>query len=295
MNIGFFLALAAGFVWSVGNISHKLLASRLIRSPFFMLLVFSTVAGVVGLGVFVFEPVIITGGDLMLALGAAIVYLCAVFFYFQAMKIEEASRVVPLFAIGTVLIIVMSAIFLKEVFSVLQYIGIFLVISGSVIISTQGRFFSFLKSRLLGWMSLSGLCFAVNTLLVKKILETHSFVQTFSHLSLIKGLIGLVVAIILFPRVRDAFKQISRKHIFINVATDLMNIGAEFIYTIALSLWYLTLVETVASLQYVFIFILTILLSRFRPQLVMERITARIVAQKSFSIILIVIGIYLIS
>lgn len=295
MNTGFFLALAAGLIWSLGNISHKLLASRLIRSPFFMLVIFSVVATVVGMGLFLLEPVIITGSTLLLIVAAAIIYLCAAFFYFQAMKTEEASRVVPLFAIGTVLIVVLSAIFLDEVFTVLQYFGIILVISGSVLISTQGKFFSFLKSRLLGLMSLSGLSFALNALLVKKILETHSFVQTFSHLSVVEGIIGMALAAMLFSRVRKVFSRVSFKHILINAGTDFVSIGAEFIYTMALSIWYLTLVETVASLQYAFIFIWTILLSRFRPQLLAEKITTKIVVQKSFSIILIVVGIYLIA
>ena len=210
------------------------------------------------------------------------------------MKTEEASRVVPLFSIGTVLIVLFGALFLDEVFSVVQYLGMFFVISGSVIISIQGRFISFIKSRLLGLMSLAGLFFALNALLIKKILESHSFVQTFSHLSIVEGVIGVAVGAILFPRVRNVFKRISYKHIIFNAITELMGIGGAFIYTMALSLWYLSLVETVASLQYVFIFIWTLIISRFKPSLFTEVISRKVILQKSISIILIIIGLYLI-
>ncbi|MCH7492804.1 DMT family transporter [Patescibacteria group bacterium] len=294
MNAGFWLALVAGLVWSVGNISHKLLASRFVRSPFFMLVIFSSMALVVGAGMFLFEPQVMDGPDLSMVAVAAVTYLLAIYFYLRAMATEEASRVVPLFAIGTVMIVILGAIFLGEVFSIVQYLGIFFIISGSVIISIQGRLFSFIRSRLLGLMSLAGLFFAVNALLVKKILASHSFVQTFSHLSIIEGMIGLAVAAVLFPQVREVFNRISYRHIFLNAVTDLMGIGAEFIYTMALSLWYLSLVETVASLQYAFIFVWTLVISRFKPSLFMEDISRRVIIQKSISIILIVIGIYLI-
>ncbi|MFA5135657.1 MAG: EamA family transporter [Patescibacteria group bacterium] len=295
MGTGFFLALLAGFIWSCGNVLHKLLASKLIRSPFFMLLIFSSVAGIFGIILFALEPVMMRGYDLLLAIAAGVLYFGAAFLYLYAMKTEEASRVVPLFSIGTVLIVLFSGLFLGEVFSVRQYTGIFLVILGSAVISIESHIFSFLKSRLLGIMVAAGILFAFNALLVKVLLRTHSFMQVFSHVSFVEGIAGAMLAFMLLPALRRTLRRISVRHVVLNACAEAASIGGELIYTIALSLWYLALVETVASLQYAFIFLWGIALSKYRPQVLSERVSGRLMLQKGAAILLIIAGIYLIA
>ncbi|XOU94637.1 MAG: EamA family transporter [Candidatus Kerfeldbacteria bacterium] len=295
MSIGFLLALVAGLIWSGSNVLDKLLASKLVKSLFFMMLIFSSVFFIIGIIIFLIEPVFISGNGLLFTIASGVAQLAGVFFYLKAMKTQEASRVVPLFSIGTILIVLFSAIFLGEVFSTIQYLGIFLVIGGAVLISLHGSLKSIFKSKLLGLMSMSGLFMAINAILYKYLLETYNYKQIFSHVSMSAGLIGIIVLTILYIFIKEKLEKVSLKHILLNSFSNTLGVIGELIYVIALSMWYLALVETIASLQFVFIFLWSLLLSRFKPELMTEKINQKIFIQKSISIILIIVGIYLIT
>ncbi|MFZ6035862.1 MAG: EamA family transporter [Patescibacteria group bacterium] len=292
---GFALALAAGLIWSVGNIIHKILASRLVRSTPLMVAVFSLVSVLVGGVLLIWFPLVSSAAAWVWAVAGGVCYVLAVWAYLSAMRTEEASRIVPLFSIGSVLIVILSAILLGEVFSVITYIGIGLVLVGAVLISITTTARSLFSSQLLRYMFLSGLFFAGHALIVKYLLGFYSYGTVFASLAMVQGLMGLGIVIIARRQIRQTLRQVTVKAIGLNIVTDIVGFGAELLYTFALTVWYLALVETIASLQYLFIFLWGLVLSRWFPQILRESLTRAVVVRKAVAVTIIIIGIYLIS
>jgi len=56
----------------------------------------------------------------LLGLVAGLFYVVAVLLYFEALKDEEVSRVVPLFGMAPIFVTVLAAIFLGEIFTFLR-------------------------------------------------------------------------------------------------------------------------------------------------------------------------------
>ncbi|MBI5037163.1 MAG: DMT family transporter [Candidatus Kerfeldbacteria bacterium] len=296
MNValGFSLALSAGLIWSIGNIVHKVLASRLVQSTALLVLSLSLASGLIGGVLLIWFP-LVSGDGWFLAGAAAACYLVAVFGYLSALRTEEASRVVPLFGLGSALIVLMSAVFLREVFSFIQYLGIATVLIGAILISAAGDWRSIFRGRLLRFMLLSGTAFALHAVIIKTLLADFSYGSVFASAGLLQAAAGVLLILIWRRHIRETMQRVTWNILALSIITDLVGFGAELLYTIALSVWYLALVETIASLQYFFIFVWGLILSRWFPQVLREPITKSGLINKFIAITLIISGIYLLA
>ena len=289
------LALSPGLVWSIINVVHKILASKLINNPKVMLIVYGFIMTLVSFGVAIISPGFIQGNIWWLIVISGIVNSFGVWIYLSAMQKYEASRVIPLFAIGAVVIIIASAIILGEVFDLITYVGIGVILLGSVILSIKKTFFSAFSSKILWTMTLSGVCFAFSAIVIKHLLGTYSVTQVFSSIGIIEGPSAIIISLFFIKNIRQTIREIKKRYLVYNALTDIVSISGSFLYTIAISVWYLSLVETVASLQFLFIFIWSLIISRFFPSLYKEEFNGRIIFQKLAAIVLIIFGVYLIS
>lgn len=145
------------------------------------------------------------------------------------------------------------------------------------------------------YMSMCGTAFAGHALVVKYLLQSFSYGTVFASLALIQAAVGAIIVVALWRYIRLAWHATTPRAVALNVANDLFSFGAELLYTIALSVWYLALVETIASLQYIFIFVWGVILSRWFPHVLRETVTGPILVRKLVAIIIIVGGIYLIT
>ena len=289
------LALSPGLVWSIINVAHKVLASKLINKPRLMMMNYVILMLIVSLCLIFFSTGLIYGQELWLICAAGIVNSFGVWIYLTAMQKYEPSRVVPLFAIGAVIIIISSALILGEVFNFITYVGIGVILLGSVVLSIKKTFFSAFSSKLLWVMTLSGLCFAFSAIVIKHLLGTYSVIQVFSSIGIIEGSAAMIIALSFFKDIRKTLSQIKKRYILYNSLTELVSISGSFLYTIAISVWYLSIVETLASLQFLFVFIWSLIISRFMPSLYVEELNRRVIFQKFVAIVLIIFGVYLIS
>lgn len=289
------LALSPGLVWSIINVAHKILASKLINNPKVMLIIYGFIMSLVSVGLAFFSTGLIQGQIWWLIVVAGIVNSFGVWIYLMAMQKYEPSRVIPLFAIGAVVIIISSALILGEVFDLITYVGIGVILLGSLILSIKKTFFSAFSSKILWTMTLSGICFAFSAIVIKYLLGTYSVTQVFSSVGIIEGPSAIIIALFYFKEIRQTIRQIKKRYLLYNALTEVVSISGSFLYTIAISVWYLSLVETLASLQFLFVFIWSLIISRFMPSLYAEELNRRIIIQKIAAIILIIFGVYLIS
>ena len=136
MTIGFLLALAAGFIWSITNVIDKVLLDKLIRSPIFQTFIFAITSSIIGIIALPFAVNNVQGWDWISMFGVGFTFMLGTWLYFIALQREEPSRVVPLFSLAVVFLVPLSAFFLDEIFTLVNYTGIGSIIIGSFIISS---------------------------------------------------------------------------------------------------------------------------------------------------------------
>ena len=129
-----YLSILAAFLWSTVNVVYKIIVSRLVSNPRIPVLVNAFVKMTIGAVIVLVTRVSLTPWQLTVAVGGGAAYLVGSLFYFQAMQREEASRVVPVFALWIIWAVIAAAIFFQEIFSVDIYLGILAIILGSFLV-----------------------------------------------------------------------------------------------------------------------------------------------------------------
>jgi len=134
-------SILAALTWAVVNTVDKYILTKWIRTP----LVPVIIVGLIGLMTsvviyFVYGFTFLSGFNIFLALVAGIFSILMTVFYFKALKIGEVSRIVPLFYLSPLFILIFAGIFLGEVFTPLNYLGIFLLVFGGILISSTNPF-----------------------------------------------------------------------------------------------------------------------------------------------------------
>jgi len=295
MNIGFLFSILAGFVWSLVNVVDKTVVSKFIRNPIFIIIVFCITSLVIGLITLPFLQFDLHGWAWGWLFISSFSYTLANLLYYYALKRDEPSRIIPLFSLSAIFLVFLSAIFLGEIFNFKTYLGIFIIIAGSVIITMRKNIRGAFASKSLWLMVLSCFGFAVVAVINKYLLNSYSYWQIFGFQRVIVGLIGIFFIIFFFSNIKQSYQQIKKKYIILNSLAETMNLLGALLFLVAISFWYVTLANTIVSVQYVFVFLWALIISRFKPSLFSEEVSRQVIFQKIAAIILIIGGVFLIS
>src|SRR3989338_10718894 len=112
-----FLSILAALIWSVVNIFDKYIISKLVEKPIVPVIVMGAIGLIASAAIFIFhgfQP--LSTINILLAIVAGIFYVLMTFLYFHAIKIEELSKVIPLFYLTPLFILIIAAFFLGEIF-----------------------------------------------------------------------------------------------------------------------------------------------------------------------------------
>lgn len=289
------LSILSALCWSVVNIIDKYVLNKWIREPFVVLIIIGIIGLIAGGGVYFiygFQP--LSYFNIFLALVTGILHLGSYVFYFKALKIEEVSRVVPLFYLSPLFILFLATIFLGEVFTPLKYLGIILLVIGAILISSKNILkISFSKS--FYWMILSAFILSINSVLIKYLLNFADYWTIFAY-ERIGIVIGAIPIIYLYlPELLTTIKRHGKKVVTTLSATEVLNLLAVLLITIATSVGYVTLVNALASVQPFFVLFLTVILSIFYPSILKEEIKKSIVFSKLLAVVLMFVGAILIT
>ena len=293
--IGFIYTIGAGFVWSVVNVVDKLVISKYLRDPIFVIVIFCLISLIAGVITVPFLTDSIGGWDLVWLSIGSLTYTLGNLAYFFALVKEEASRVVPLFSMSTVFIVIISGLFLGEIFNFQTYLGILVIIIGSIVLTSRKKIIESFQSPALWLMALASLGFAITYAINKYLLFSYSFWEVFGWQRLTIGFLTPIFILFFYHNIKSTLLEVKKRFIALSFFAETGNIFAAWLFLIATSLWYISLVETVVSVHYVFIFFWALIISRFRPSLFAEEINKQVVWQKVFSIFLIIIGVYLVT
>ncbi len=241
---------------------------------------------------------------------AGLFFILALFLLYTALKNSDASQIVPFIgSLNPVFIFFLASIFLGEKLNHSELWAFFLILLGGALISYQKKESS-LKEKIkkifkkekeisikivLVLAVFSAFSFALSYILTKYIYNSVNFLNGFvwTRLGLVLGALFLLIP----PKSRQEIFQTEKKSN--TKGNGLFLIGqifgglSFFLINYAFSLNSVTLVQGLQGLQYAFLFIIIIILSKKFPYILEEKLTPLIIVQKSVALFLIGWGLLL--
>jgi len=232
---------------------------------------------------------------ILLLTGSITIWAAAL--YFQAISMEEASKVILLFQMTPVLVLIMSYIFLGERISSQQLIGFFLILSAVIGVSDSIKKGGFQLSKAF-WLILAvDFMWALSAILIKFSINETSFTQVLSYESWGLGLGGLLLYAF-FPSIRNSFnysiKTVRKTALAIMFGNEGLFVFGKSLQFFAYSLGNAALVSIIGSTQVFIGIIVGIVLTIFLPHIIKEDITKTILVKKLALAVVMFIGLVLI-
>jgi drug/metabolite transporter (DMT)-like permease len=237
---------------------------------------------------------------------SGILFILAILCFYSSIRIGEISRVAP-FVGGAVPVFsfVLSYFFLNERLGQYQLIAFFCLVVGGVIIAWPAKKKKWEEKLNPGFSTvknvftalLASFAFAGSFVVAKMIYDQTTFINGFIWIRA-GGIIGALF-ILLWPNFRqNIFKSTGKVKLrtggmaFMNKA---MSAGAFILLNYAISLGSVSLVNALQGVQYLFLLILAVFLSKKIPSFIKEQISREIIVQKILAVILISGGLALLA
>jgi len=228
----------------------------------------------------------------VLAFAAGIINVLGCILLYGALAKEEVSRIAP-FVGGFVAVftLILSIIFLHEKFAGKQFIAFLLLVAGTFVLSFEKKKFF---SKYFLWALISALCFAIFWVVTKNIFTQAKFI---SGIIWVRGSVALAALLLLIPKKNrkiifakaEKTKPKARGYFF---AGRIMSILGGLGVYVAVFLGSVVLTNAFQGLQYVFVFILSILLFKKFHNL-REELKKEIIIQKITALSLICSGLFI--
>lgn len=292
-----FLALIAPIFWSFTNIFDKIILSKhkvdprdyMIFGGLFWLfnLIFIPLAD--------FEQISL----LMIGIGllVGILRVLSFLFYNKAMRTEEASRLSPLSNIGNIFILVLSAIFLKEVLTTNQLIAFFLILFGASFLGIKKTKGKFKLSPAIGFLTVNMIVYSLSVVLLKYAFGYITFWTAMVIIGIGEATVPIVF--LMNKKHRDRFvgniKSYSKIIFILMMLSNASALIGSLTSIKAFQLGPLAIVNVLGGLASVLVLIWATFLSKYFPKTLKERYNFKILLLKSFSISLMMMGLYFLS
>jgi len=293
------IAIIAHFIFALVFVVDKYLFSHTALKPAAYAFYIGLLGGL-SILLFPFGFGLIPAGQIAISFTAGICFVLAVFFFYKSVQLGEVSRITPVIGgLIPLFTLVLTYLFLDERLAHSQLIAFCLLVLGGLVMAWPRK-----KSRLVSGMVksplikrlplalMAALFFALSYVLTKSIYTDYAFINGFIWIRL-GGVLGSLILFIL-PASRKIILGTSQKIrlktgglVVINKALS----GTAFILlNYAIFLGSVTLVNSLQGIQYVFLLILALFLSKKFPQIIKEQISQGAVLQKVIAIIFIGLG-----
>ena len=239
----------------------------------------------------------LSGGDWVWAIVSGGTFGFAVLTIFFALRHGEATHVNPFNgAVVTLATYVLSTILFHEVLTSAQKGGVFLLALACLFLSwqkTSGKSYTFVT---FFWATVSGVSFALSHVSAKYMYSLYPFLTGFVWSRFFTGVFGLLL--LFHPAVRHVFrkrthepKTEAKRHV---LSLVVMGKTCATVSTVliqyAIALGSATIVNALAGLQFLFMFIFVYGLTQFRPRVFHEYFTKREIKVELVAIVCIMLG-----
>ena len=213
----------------------------------------------------------------------------------NALRHGEVSRVIPVVTTSPIFIALFSMPLLGSMIGFLGWIGIILTVTGSVLISIQ--FGGGQKMRLQKYffvLILTAIMSAIAAIGFKYALKTFSFWD-------IQGVQGACIAIVFFAysmrrSTMDELKNLKHRTqlMAFTLGTQLLGIAGITLLFAAVQNGPVSFVYAITNVRPVLIFLFTLVISRFYPAFLNERLTKTTVLTKLVAVLIVTAGVVII-
>lgn len=290
-------AILAYFLNSISVLVDKFLLVKSIPNPLIYVFYFSAFSLIIlPLAFFVSIP---TLNVFLLASFSTILWTLGAFFMFHALKIGVASRVIPI--IGT--LIPLMLLFVASINGTITYDqvwAVFILIAGIIFLTFSQIFGVKLLLKELVIEILSAFLFASSYLVLREAYLNANFLTVFVYSRFV--LIPLGISLLTIPLTRKIILNNNGQKINFLSKTGMIFLfgqicggSAELLLTFAISLATPALVNSLQGVQFAFLFIFSLLLSKKFPQVFPEKLRTKTISLKTIGLILIIIGIFILS
>lgn len=196
-----------------------------------------------------------------------ILFTCAIWLYLYALKLGETVSVAPWYQIIPVFGLIGGILFLNEIPSLLQFLGIFFVIFGGLAITVSKEFV--LNKKIVFLMLLSSLLISLNDVVFAYYgREIALSTALFSDI-LGKAIWG--VPFLFLYKVRSSIQLAIKDKLSIQSINEVLFIVGDAIFDIAKIYLPVALVQATANTQPLFVLILSLILYKVAPQYLQEK------------------------
>lgn len=279
------IVVSAYFLNAVAAVVDKFLIAKKIPNPA-VYTFFIAALGLLGL-------VLIPWGfnwpgwfQFLIALLAGLTFTLALLYLFKALSLSEASRITPFIGgLSPIFVLIFSFLFLTERLSPNQLLAFFLIVAGTLVISWE-------KSQRKGLVKgfafalFSALLFGISYTLTKYVYNHQAFISGFVWMRMAAFLGALLLLI--NPANRQAIKESFHKSdvkvgglFFFGQASGALSF---ILINYAISLAKVSLVNALQGLQYVFLLTLVLILARWHPHILAEKVRGKILMQKIIAV-----------
>ncbi len=234
---------------------------------------------------------------------SGISFFLALFLFYRTLKIFEVSRVVPAVgALTPIFSLILALVFSagQEVIKGYEALALLFLVIGSFLINYKPDKKIPIKSLL--FSSLASFFFSLYFISSKYVYTEHSFLSSLIWINL--G--GSLMATIFFIAFREIRKEIfvkketiNKKTVFVFFGSKILSAGGgllqNFAVFLAPSMTAVAMINGLQGMQYGFLLVIAVFLSLKYPNIIKEEISRKIIVQKVISILLIVLGLFIIS
>ncbi len=288
-------SILAALCWSFVVMADKYVVSKWFKEPLAVLIIVGVSGLIVSFGIYFirgFQP--LSSFNVFLAIIGGAMTLLASVFYFKALKIEEVSRIVPLFYLSPLFVLFLAAIFLNETLAPLNYLGVIFLVGGSILISFK-RFSKISFGKAFYLMILSAIVVSIRKIIMKYVLDFTDYWTVFAYERIGGSIAAIPIIYLYLSDLRDSVKKYGKKVLAVLSVTEVLNLVALLLFTIAISIGSVTLVSASSSIQPFFVLLFAVILSVFYPSILEEEIGKSVILLKLLAIVLMFIGVFLIT
>lgn len=291
----FWLVILAYILNAVATLISKWLLSSSIPHP----VVFVFYIGVLNLLALVLIPFgffVPPLAHILIALVSGVAYAAAMYYMAKALHIDQVSQVAPMIGgLQPLFVVAFAWFFLPEQLENLQYVGILLLIIGSMLMALEigkKRFFTISIKYILTSTVLFGLSYA----LLKLVYLQQNFVSGFVWTRF--GTFLFVLLLVFLPnnwlKIKQNLKGSGEKVKVMFVVGQILGALSFVLVSFAISLGPVTVINALQGVQYALLFILIFLLSRKFPHLLDEPLRRPVIIQKIIAIAILITGLALV-
>lgn len=315
-----FITISAYFINAGVYIADKFLLSKKIHSSIAYAF-YVGVWSIFNIGLLFFWPWMPNLQELTLDLLAGFLFLITLVFWYKALHQSEASRVVPIVgALTPIFSFILSFVFLGETLSKQQLLAFIILIGGGLLISLkQTKVYLYKKvisrfreiigeiigeipasaqptSRLLVNAVMAAIFFAVYYVLIKYIYIYQPFIGGFVW-SRLGSFVGVILMLFVPDWRRIIFAQQkgakTPKNLFFFLMVRLLAAAAFIMINWAISLGNVAMVNALQGVQYLFLFVIILLISNKFPKVLHEQLGHGVFLQKLIGTVMVCLGLYL--